>query len=138
MIMNCDWICENRSYRPWQEVWFYHTSTIKYHCHRWPEQKDLLFLAAFFKHWRAVRAVCSLNVWKFGTRSYRHWQATTPWIFKTSISWYFEMGNKTETVTIVLFIKSHSLQCFGSMFRIISWDNIFTHAKVNQIGVEKY
>jgi len=39
----CDWVCENRSYRPWQVVWFYHTKTkldewtIKYHNHRQPE-----------------------------------------------------------------------------------------------------
>jgi len=51
-IKNCDWICKNRSYCPWQEVQFFatntktHQYTFKFHCQNEEVMGGLLLLAA--------------------------------------------------------------------------------------------
>jgi len=62
----CDWICENRSYRPWQDrslilshkykAWWMHYQTTD------SQSKGICFSSCFLQAlWRAVRAVCGLD-----------------------------------------------------------------------------
>ena len=65
------------------------------------------------------------NVWKFYTRSFSHWRATTLWIIITGFSQYLSKGYKTgfrRFSHIYLLSYSNNISCLQT--KLFCWQNI--------------